>query len=255
MIAASVSHPVVRPGWVGEPKWDGYRAQLARRGDSVLLRSRHGTDMTQAFPEIRAAALAQLPEQTGLDGELVVWDSGRLTFERLQQRLARRGVAARAAAAWPAHYVAFDVLTLPAAGFPDLRTRPYSERRQVLLEVLAGIGPPIEPVWSTTDWSEALVWFEALEGTGVEGIIAKPLGSVYASGKRVWSKVQHADTVDAIVVGFTGTARHPKALAVRLPGRAFTTAGDTYTPADADVIVEVVAGTTRHAVVTVVRLR
>ncbi|MFC8427998.1 hypothetical protein [Streptomyces sp. NPDC057253] len=94
------------------------------------------------------------------------------------------------------------------------------------------------------------------------------------------SKVRHADTVDVTVVGFTGTARHPKALAVRLPdgrvalsqrlttalasvvgphlvpqaGQASTNAGDTYTPAAGDVVVEVVAGTTRHSVVTVVRL-
>ncbi|WP_259294687.1 hypothetical protein [Streptomyces canus] len=87
----------------------------------------------------------------------------------------------------------------------------------------------------------------------MEGIVAKPMRSVYASGKRVWSKIGHADTVDATVVGFTGTARHPTALAVRLPdgrtaltqrlttalatriaphllpqaGRAFTTVGDT----------------------------
>lgn len=38
-------------------------------------------------------------------------------------------------------------------------------------------------------------------------------------------------------------------------GRASTKAGDSYTPATGDVTVEVVAGTTRHAVVTVVRLR
>ncbi|MFF8196724.1 hypothetical protein ACF05L_39130 [Streptomyces bobili] len=38
-------------------------------------------------------------------------------------------------------------------------------------------------------------------------------------------------------------------------GRASTKAGDTYTPAGGDILVEVVAGTTRHAVVTVVRLR
>jgi hypothetical protein len=44
----------------------------------VLLRSRQDTDMTAAFPEIRAAALAQLPAGTGLDGELVVWEHGRL---------------------------------------------------------------------------------------------------------------------------------------------------------------------------------
>ena len=38
-------------------------------------------------------------------------------------------------------------------------------------------------------------------------------------------------------------------------GRPFTKAGDSYTPVDDDLVVEVVAGTTRHAVVTVVRLR
>ncbi|MEV5355861.1 hypothetical protein [Streptomyces sp. NPDC052693] len=58
--------------------------------------------------------------------------------------------------------------------------------------------------------------------------------------------------------GFTGTARHPKALAVRLPdgrvalSRRLTTA---LVSAVCDVVVEILAGTTRHAVVTVVRLR
>ncbi|MGW5782964.1 hypothetical protein ACWEWK_03140 [Streptomyces sp. NPDC003757] len=48
---------------------DGYRAQLTRWADGrVLLRSRQGTDMTGAFPEIKEAALAQLPGDTGLDG-------------------------------------------------------------------------------------------------------------------------------------------------------------------------------------------
>ncbi|MFC9431675.1 hypothetical protein [Streptomyces sp. NPDC056987] len=93
-------------------------------------------------------------------------------------------------------------------------------------------------------------------------------------------KIRHADTVDAVVAGFTGTARHPKALVVRLPdgravlsqrlstalssligphlvprsGPASTTSGDSYIPVDGDVVVEVVVGTTRNAVVTVVRL-
>jgi hypothetical protein len=83
------------------------------------------------------------------------------------------------------------------------------------------------------------------------------------------------------VVGFTGSVRHPKSLAVRLPdgrvalsqrlttalssvvaprlvpqaGRAVTKAGDSYTPAGGNAVVEVMAGATRHAVVTVVRLR
>lgn len=55
--------------------------------------------MLPAFPEIEAGA-AQLPDATALDGELVVWDAaGRLAFERLQNRLQRRGAGA-AWAAW-----------------------------------------------------------------------------------------------------------------------------------------------------------
>lgn len=54
------------------PEKAGFRAQLAVvEGGRVQLRSRQGTDMTAAFTDIRKAALAQLPEGTGLDGELV----------------------------------------------------------------------------------------------------------------------------------------------------------------------------------------
>ncbi|WP_393053052.1 hypothetical protein [Streptomyces sp. LN549] len=51
-----------------EPKWDGYRALLARYADGrVMIRSRRGTDTTMAFPEVTAAAAA-LPVDVGLDG-------------------------------------------------------------------------------------------------------------------------------------------------------------------------------------------
>ncbi|WP_432081545.1 hypothetical protein [Streptomyces sp. WAC 04229] len=100
MLTSRVGGPGLPSGAAAEPKWDGHRAQLARYpGGRVLLRSRQGTDMTATFPEVREAALAQLPGDTGLDGELVVGESGALAFERLQQRLARRrGDGALAAA-------------------------------------------------------------------------------------------------------------------------------------------------------------
>jgi ATP-dependent DNA ligase len=69
MLTVPVESPALPAGWAAEPKWDGYRAQLAVHADGrVLLRSRQGTDMTGSFPEIRAAALAQPPADTGLDG-------------------------------------------------------------------------------------------------------------------------------------------------------------------------------------------
>ncbi|MEU0823081.1 ATP-dependent DNA ligase [Streptomyces mirabilis] len=90
MLAAPVSDPALLPGWAGEPKWDGFRAGVSVDASQVVLRSRRGTDMAPAFPEVVAGA-AQLPDATALDGKLVVWDAaGRLTFERLQNRLAAR---------------------------------------------------------------------------------------------------------------------------------------------------------------------
>ncbi|WP_432081552.1 hypothetical protein [Streptomyces sp. WAC 04229] len=133
ILTSPVAVPNLPPGAAAEPKWDGYRAQLARcpGGRVLLLRSRQGTDMTAAFPEVREAALAQLPGDTGLDGELVVWEDGRLACERLQQRLARRrGDGALAAAyTWPAHLVVFDLLRLEGTG---LTPRLYRERRTAL---------------------------------------------------------------------------------------------------------------------------
>ncbi|MEU9313409.1 hypothetical protein [Streptomyces sp. NPDC048256] len=137
---ADADHPTadpdLPPGWAAEPKWDGYRAQLARYADGrVLLRSRRGADMTPSFPEIRAAA-AQLPGDTGLDGELVVWESDWLAFECLQQRLPRRGRAATAAAAqWPAHFVAFDLLHLAGT---DTTPWPYHRHRAAIEELFTG---------------------------------------------------------------------------------------------------------------------
>ncbi|MET8248690.1 hypothetical protein ABZV31_32480 [Streptomyces sp. NPDC005202] len=106
MLSAPVPGPQLRPGWAAEPKWDGFRALVSVDAGRVVLRSRRGTEMLSAFPEIEAGA-TQLPDATALDGELVVWDTaGRLAFEQLQNRLQRRGArAARAAAEWPAHFV------------------------------------------------------------------------------------------------------------------------------------------------------
>ncbi|MDH6521968.1 ATP-dependent DNA ligase [Streptomyces sp. SAI-135] len=71
----------------------------------VVLRSRRGTQMAAAFPEVVSGA-GQLPDATAFDGELVVWENGRLAFERLQDRLHRRGAGAlRAAEVRPAHFV------------------------------------------------------------------------------------------------------------------------------------------------------
>ncbi|MEU0645981.1 ATP-dependent DNA ligase [Streptomyces umbrinus] len=67
MLAAPVTGPDLPPGGAAEPKWDGFRALVSVDAGRVLLRSRRGTEMGPAFPEIMAG-VGQLPDATALDG-------------------------------------------------------------------------------------------------------------------------------------------------------------------------------------------
>ncbi|MFK4119902.1 ATP-dependent DNA ligase [Streptomyces longwoodensis] len=210
VLTVAVDSPVLPAGWAAEPKWDGYRAQLAvHAGGQVLLRSRQGTDMTTAFPEIRAAAVEQLPADTGLDGELVVWEQGRLAFERLQQRLARRGRgAAEGAGQWPAHYVVFDLVHADAT---DLTGWPYARRRAALEALFTErqLEAPLTLCPSTTDPTVARGWLE-WTAAGLEGLCFKRLDQPYTAGARAWRKYKVRTTTEAIIGAVTGPLEAPR---------------------------------------------
>ncbi|MYW43141.1 ATP-dependent DNA ligase [Streptomyces sp. SID161] len=235
MLTTAVDSPALPSGYAGEPKWDGFRAQLSRFGDGrVLLRSTQGTDVTAAFTDIREAAFAQLPQGTGLDGEPVVWESGRLAFERLQQRLGRRGAAAVAERArrWPAHYIAFDLLHTVGEG--DVTGWPYARRRAAPEALFAdrGLVEPFTLCPSTTDPTSAAEWL-AWSAAGVEGLCFKRLDAPYRAGVRspVWQKYKVRMTTEAIAAAVTGPlaarrsvllGRHDTGGRLRYTGRTTT---------------------------------
>ncbi|MDU0299859.1 MULTISPECIES: ATP-dependent DNA ligase [unclassified Streptomyces] len=211
MLSTPVSSPDLRPGWAGEPKWDGFRAAVSVDADQVVLRSRRGTEMGQAFPEITAGA-QQLPDATALDGELVVWDAaGRLAFERLQNRLARRGAGAvRAAEEWPAHFVAFDLLRLSGTVTTGW---PYRRRRAALESMFATrrLSAPWALCPSTTDPETVREWLSWVS-VGMEGVIFKSLTDAYKPSVRGWEKYKVRETSEAIVGAVTGSLAHPRTL-------------------------------------------
>jgi bifunctional non-homologous end joining protein LigD len=91
--------------WLYELKLDGYRALAIKTGAKVQLRSRNDNDFSLRYPAI-VKALASLPDETVIDGEVVVLDkSGRPSFNILQKlRLLK--------SAGPVLYYVFDVLVL-----------------------------------------------------------------------------------------------------------------------------------------------
>jgi ATP-dependent DNA ligase len=88
-------------------------------------------------------AIEQLPDDTVVDGEIVVVVDDVTSFDSIQLRLhPAESRIAMLSEEIPAQLVAFDLLALRGE---DLRTAPFSERRDRLVELFAGLSDPVEP--------------------------------------------------------------------------------------------------------------
>ncbi|MGA9509117.1 MAG: ATP-dependent DNA ligase [Candidatus Sulfotelmatobacter sp.] len=143
-----------------EDKYDGIRAQAHVSNGVVKFFSRTRDEITESFPEL-PDALAGLPEDAILDGEIVAWEypqnlnetqeivdeppsessAGRASalgqarpFSVLQQRLGRNKVSENMLREVPVAYLVFDILY---ANGELLIDRPLRERALVLDELLA----------------------------------------------------------------------------------------------------------------------
>ncbi len=197
MLAKSV--PSIPADASYEPKWDGFRSICFRDGDEVELGSRNERPMTRYFPELVAAARAELPERCVIDGEIVVATDHGLDFEALQQRIHPAESRVRMlSTATPASFIAFDLLAL---GDDDYTRRPFRERRAALVDALDA-GRSIHVTPATTDLETAQRWFSEFEGAGLDGVIAKPLTVTYQPDKRAMFKIKHERTADCVVAGY-----------------------------------------------------
>jgi ATP-dependent DNA ligase len=196
---AKLTRELPGPGFVYEPKWDGFRALAFVEGGTVDLRSRNDKKLARYFPEV-AAPLGALGVDAAIDGELVVVAERGLDFASLMQRLHPAATRVRELSAkTPAAFVAFDLL---AIGAEDLRARPFAERRARLLELCARSTSPHLMVTPATDSLErAATWLERFTGRGLDGVVAKHPGLAYSPGKRAMIKIKRARTADCIVAG------------------------------------------------------
>lgn len=189
-------------GWVYEPKWDGFRCLLFKRGDQVRLQSRNGKDLSASFPEIVRAA-ARLPNCV-LDGELIALLDGRQHFDSLLARLAGSRVE-------EVSVVLFDALGWDGS---DLRALGFTARRAAL-EKLVSCGY-LQPTPQTGDRDVADAWLHNSFHLGFEGVVAKNPLLPYRSGDRCLVKVKHFETADVVVGGYTGRPGEPHGLVLGL---------------------------------------
>jgi ATP-dependent DNA ligase len=217
MLAKSVKE-IPRGALSYEPKWDGFRSVVFRDGAEVEIGSRNERPMTRYFPELVAAALANLPERCVIDGEIVIpnADGNRLDFDALLQRVHPADSRVRLLAEQtPAAFVAFDLLAL---GDADHTEEPFERRRALLEEALAAAAAPIYLTPTTVDHELAVRWFSQFEGAGLDGVVAKPLDGAYQPDKRVMFKVKHERTADCVVGGYRLHKSGPDAIGSLLLG-------------------------------------
>lgn len=192
-----------RAQWLAEWKWDGIRAQLIHRDQTIALWSRGDEPIAGQFPEIVADA-QRLPSCV-LDGEILAWKDDRvLPFAALQKRLGRKNPGKKILEEAPVVFLAFDLLEW---ALEDWRARPLAERRAKLREVVLS-NPGVSRVRHSASvpgpsW-EALAEARAeSRSRGTEGLMLKRLDSAYGVGRPRgpwWKWKIEPYTLDAVLI-------------------------------------------------------
>jgi bifunctional non-homologous end joining protein LigD len=178
--------------WSYELKLDGFRAVAFRTGGRVYLRSRNNTDFNRKYPPI-VQALATMPDETVIDGEVVALDGvGRPSFSTLQNYTS--GAA-------PLVYYVFEVMIL---GGRDVMGEPLTARRALLQsQVLSKLGEPIRE--SPTLDASLPDLIATVKAHGLEGLVAKRRDSRYEPDQRsgAWLKMRVNRGREFVIGGYT----------------------------------------------------
>jgi bifunctional non-homologous end joining protein LigD len=200
MLARTGPLPKDDERWAYEIKWDGVRAIAYADGGRLRLTARSGRDITPRYPELRELGRALAGHEAILDGEVVAFDDGRPSFQKLQSRmhLTSEHAVRRLSQSDPVSYIVFDLLWLDGHSLMGLE---YTERRERLLELDLQGDRWLTPAHHVGDGAAML---EASRAQGLEGIIAKRLDCPYTPGRRSpgWVKVKNVRTTDVVIGGW-----------------------------------------------------
>ena len=178
--------------WLKELKLDGYRALGIRTDGKVQLRSRNDQDFAVRYAEI-AKALAKLPDENVIDGEVVALDErGKPSFNILQNYGSSKASIL---------YYIFDVLMLAGK---DVMGETLESRRALLEErVLPRLPVPVRYSPELKGSMRDLI--QSVKAQRLEGLVAKRRDSRYEPGQRsgAWRKMRVSQGQEFVIGGYT----------------------------------------------------
>jgi len=175
-----VAKPQSGPGWVHEPKLDGYRIQIVKDGADVRLYSRNGHEWTKRLATL-TEAFSGIPARSAIiDGELCFpTPSGAPDFYGLSGAMVSGRQHELAV-------LAFDLLHRDGR---DLTGLPLVERRKRLERLHTKSDVPCLYLVGCYDDGARLL--KVAERFKLEGIVSKRKAAPYRSGDdRNWAKVK-----------------------------------------------------------------
>lgn len=196
---ATFAKPFDSQNYSFEIKWDGYRC-LAYLDSNTNLQSRSAKDLTITFPELRETHKKFKAPGAILDGEIIALRNGKPDFFELQKRghMTKSLNINAMMKKIPVVYVIFDLLFM---NYEPVYNEPIETRRALLKENLVYSDELI-----LTDFvcEKGKKYFDSVTALGLEGIVAKKIGSSYFPGKRskAWLKIKKRKTSPFVVCGY-----------------------------------------------------
>ena len=190
-----------------EYKYDGFRMQVHKSGNNIVLYTRRLEDVTEQFPEVVSYIKDNIKAKSFIiDGEAVGFSSktGKyLPFQSISQRIRRKYDIQEIASKFPVELNMFDII------YHDGNTlikEPFSKRRAVLVGIVnqepkKGI---LAKALVTDNEKEAIEFYDESLKLGNEGIMIKNLEAPYKPGSRVGYMVKLKpvmESLDLVIVG------------------------------------------------------
>ena len=184
--------------WVYEPKLDGQRSLLWRKGTTVRLLTRNEKDRTAHYPDLARAILADRTPPLIADGEIVAFDGDVTSFSRLQGRMQNARPNPAQVAGVPVYFYLFDLIWFDGYDLSDVS---LLARKAILRDAFVFDDPIRFSEHLDEDGETA---FRAACEKGWEGLVAKRGESPYTHGRsKDWLKFKCSNEQELIVIGWT----------------------------------------------------
>ncbi len=199
-----------------EPKFDGFRLQIHKKGKDVKLFTRGLEDATNMYPDIVRGVINEVAaDNVILEGEAIGFDIQTGNFLPFQETVTRKRKydIEDKAREIPLKLFVFEVLFLNGKNMID---EVLTERKKAIKNIikrdknLSDYTVFIAHDEVISDAKKVEIVFDDAVTRGLEGIIAKKLDGRYQPGARGWNWIKFKrsysskidDTIDCVVLGY-----------------------------------------------------